>query len=163
MPEAVAEALNRQIALELESSHVYLQMAAFFAGRSLTGMASWMRLQADEERSHALRFFDYVLDRGNEAVVAEVPAPRTGYTDPLDAFRVALVHEQRVSRAIADLYALATNTDAMSLPLLQSFLTEQVEEEATVQTIVDQLEIIAGDGGALLLLDRELGARTAVV
>lgn len=162
MPEAVAEALNRQIALELESSHVYLQMAAFFAGRSLTGMATWMRLQADEERSHALRFFDYVLDRGNEAVVAEVPAPRTGYADPLDAFRAALAHEQRVSRAIADLYALATGTDPMSLPLLQSFLTEQVEEEATVQTIVDQLEIIGGDGGALLLLDRELGTRTTV-
>lgn len=161
MPDSLAAAFNRQIALELESSTVYLQMSAFLAGQSLTGMASWMRLQSEEERTHALTFLDYVLDRGNDVLISELPAPRTGYTDPLDVFRAALAHEQRVSRAIADLYETATATDTMSLALLQGFLTEQVEEEATVKTIVDRLELIGKDGGALLLLDRELGARSA--
>jgi len=161
MPAELAAAFNRQIALELESSIVYLQMSAFFAGESLTGMASWMRLQSEEERAHALTFLDYVLDRGSDVVISAVPAPPSDYTSPLDVFRAALAHEQRVSRAIADLYESAAGTDAMSLALLQGFLTEQVEEEATVQTIVQRLELIGEDGGALLLLDRELGARAA--
>lgn len=163
MPDSLAAAFNRQIALELESSTVYLQMSAFLAGRSLTGMAAWMRLQSEEERAHALTFLDYVLDRGNDVRLSDLPAPRTDYTGPLDVFRAALAHEQRVSRAIADLYETAAATDAMSLALLQGFLTEQVDEESTVQTIVDRLEIIGEDGGALLVLDRELGARTTSV
>lgn len=161
MPESLAEAFNHQVALELESSNVYLQMSAFFAKGSLTGMASWMRLQAEEERAHALKLLDFVLDRGNTARIEPIPAPRFEYADAAEVFRAALAHEQRVSQAISDLYVAATTVrDATSLPLLQWFLTEQVEEEATVEAIVDQLELIAGDGGALLLLDRELGART---
>lgn len=161
MPESLTEALNRQVALELESSNVYLQMSAYLAERSLTGMASWMRVQAEEERVHALKLLDFVLDRGNAARLGVIPAPRFEYADAAEVFRAALAHEQRVSQAISDLYVAATTLgDATSLPLLQWFLTEQVEEEATVAAIVDQLELIAGDGGALLLLDRELGART---
>ena len=162
MPRDLADAFNRQIDLELESSNAYLQMAAYFEDRSLSGFASWMRVQSEEERAHALKFFDYVLERGNDVQLGSLPAPPGGFDSPVSVFAAALEQERRVSQSIGELYRLATETaDAASFPLLQWFLEEQVEEEATVSEIVDQLEMIGDNGAALLLLDRELGARTA--
>jgi ferritin len=162
MSPGLEEAFNRQITLELESSLAYLQMAAHLEHRSLTGMSSWMRIQSEEERSHALRFVDYVLDRGNEVRIGAIVAPGGEFAAVTDVFRAALEHERTVSAAIRDLYqAASTEMDVASYPLLQWFLQEQVEEEATVTSIIDQLELIGDDGGALLVLDRELGGRTA--
>ncbi len=161
MPDSLAGQFNQQITLELASSLAYLQMAAFLEARSLKGMAAWMRIQAEEERVHALKFFDYVLDRGNDVHIGGTDAPSMDFEKPVDVFRAALAQEEHVSAAIKDLYRAATDeADASSFPLLQWFLEEQVEEEATVSEIVDQLEMIGDDGGALLLLDRELGGRT---
>lgn len=162
MPDSLAGQFNQQITLELASSLAYLQMAAFFESRSLKGMAAWMRIQSEEERLHALKFFDYVLDRGNDVQIGGTDAPSMAFEKPVDVFRAALAQEEHVSAAIKGLYRAATDeADASSFPLLQWFLEEQVEEEATVSEIVDQLEMIGDDGGALLLLDRELGGRTA--
>lgn len=162
LSDPLAEKFNTQITLELSSSLAYLQMAAFFEARSLKGMAAWMRIQSEEERAHALKFFDYVLDRGNDVSIGDIAAPAVTYSTPVDAFRTALAQEEHVSAAIKDLYRAASDdADASSFPLLQWFLEEQVEEEATVSEIIDQLELIGDDGGALLLLDRELGGRTA--
>ena len=161
MPEPLAEKFNRQIDLELASSLAYLQMAAYFDSRSLPGMASWMRIQSEEERAHALRFFDHVLDRGNTIVLGEIEAPKSEFASVLDAFETALAQEQRVSTAIAGLYSAALEAgDSASFALLQWFLEEQIEEESTVDDIVEQIKLIKDDGGALLLLDRELGARS---
>ena len=162
MSDALAGKFNDQITLELESSIAYLQMAAYFDARSLKGMASWMRIQADEERLHALKFFDFVLDRGNKIQIGSIPAPSLQLDSALGAFRTALAQEERVSSAIGDLYRIASDdVDAASYPLLQWFLEEQVEEESIVSEIVDRLELIGDDGGALLELDRELGTRSA--
>lgn len=162
MPENLAKAFNDQITLELQSSLAYLQMSAFFEQRSLRGMATWMRIQSEEERAHALRFFDYVLERGNSIALGAVGAPPADYSNPVEVFEAALTQEQRVSASIADLYRVATaESDVSSFSLLQWFLNEQVEEEATVSQVVDQLRLIGGDGAALLLLDRELAARPA--
>lgn len=153
-------AFNRQITMELESSTAYLQMAAYLSGRSLTGMAGWMRAQAAEEREHALRFLDFVLDRGNEVVIGAMEAPRTGFASPQDVFENALAQEKKVSSAITELYQLASReADAASFPLLQWFLEEQVEEEATVSEIIDRLALAGSSGSALLQLDRELAGR----
>jgi ferritin len=162
MPTTLAEAFNRQIDLELESSTAYLQMAAYFDDRSLSGFAAWMRVQSEEERAHALKFFDYVLERGNHVQLGSLPAPPGGFDSPVSVFAAALEQERKVSQAIGDLYRQASEAaDAASFPLLQWFLEEQVEEEATVSEILDQLRMIGDNGAALLLLDRELGARTA--
>ena len=162
MPQPLADAFNHQITLELESSQAYLQMAAFFESKSLKGMAAWMRVQSEEERLHAVKFFDYVLDRGNHVRIGSIEAPAADFDTPMAVFRAALSQEQRVSESIASLYKSASDAaDAASFPLLQWFLEEQIEEEATVSEIIDQLEFIGSDGGALLLLDRELGTRTA--
>jgi ferritin len=163
MSSALAEKFNRQIDLELASSIAYLQMAAYFASRSLPGMATWMRIQSEEERAHALKFFDHVLDRGNAIALGAGEAPTTDFASAVDAFETALAHEQRVSKAISDLYSAAlADGDSASFALLQWFLDEQIEEESTVSDIVEQLKMIGNDGGALLLLDRELGQRQVV-
>ncbi|MFO7548597.1 MAG: ferritin [Acidimicrobiia bacterium] len=160
MKPQLAEAFNRHIALELESSLAYLQMAAYFEAASLPGMASWMRLQSEEERAHALKFFDFLLDRGNDVTLVALGAPRSEFESPADVFHTALEQEQKVSAAIAELHRTATEAgDAASYALLQWFLEEQVEEEATVGQILDQLRLAGDEGTALLLLDRELGAR----
>jgi ferritin len=161
MSTTLAAAFNDQITLELESSNAYLQMASYFESCSLKGMAAWMRIQSDEERTHALRFFDFVLDRGNDVTLGNVSAPAAAFASATVVFETALAQEEKVSAAISNLYKLASDDhDAASFPLLQWFLSEQVEEEATVSEILDQLKLIGDDGGALLLLDRELGART---
>lgn len=160
MPDELAQGFNRQITLEIESSLAYLQMAAYFESRSFTGFASWMRVQSDEERDHALKLFDYLLDRGNPVKLGEIAAPVSDFDGPTSVFEAALEQERRVSEAIQSLYMLATsNGDAASFAILQWFLEEQVEEESMVEEILDQLKLVGSDGGALLLLDRELGAR----
>ncbi len=160
IPEPLAEALNDQINLELASSLAYLQFSTWFEGADLPGMELWMRLQADEEHAHAIKFLDHVLDREAPVSLGPLPAARTDFASPIDVFRAALEHEQVVSEAIRDLYRLATEVgDLDSLPLLQWFINEQVEEESTVREIIGRLDRIGGDGPSLILLDRELGER----
>jgi ferritin len=161
MSAALEDAYNDQITLEFASAYAYLQMAAFFADANLPGFANWMRQQAEEERTHAMKFFDFVLDRGNQVELRAVPAPSADYTSPLSVFEASLSHEQTVTRAIHDLYSQAVEEkDYESLPLLHWFIDEQVEEEATVSELIEQIAMAGDNGAALLLLDRELGART---
>ncbi|MDH3500337.1 MAG: ferritin [Acidimicrobiia bacterium] len=162
MSEKLAAAYNEQITLEFESSHAYLQLAAYFADESLTGFETWMRMQAEEERAHAIKFFDFVLDRGNEVRLGAIAAPAAMPASALEAFEIALEHEQKVTTSIGDLLTLAEQeNDAASYPLLQWFLNEQVEEEAVVGEIVDQLRFAGGNPAAILMLDRERASRPA--
>lgn len=160
MSERLADAYAEQISLELASSHAYLQLAAYFADASLTGFESWMRAQAEEERLHALKFFDFVLDRGNAIELGPIPGPGGLPGSPLEAFETALAHERKVTESIRNLYELAQEEgDSASYTLLQWFLTEQVEEEATVGEIVDQLRFADNNPAAVLMLDREHAGR----
>jgi ferritin len=160
MSSDLQDAYNDQITLEFASSYAYLQMAAFLDDANLPGFANWMRQQAEEERVHAMKFFDFVLDRGNQVELRSIPAPSGDYTSPLSAFEASLAHEQKVTRAIHDLYGQATEEkDYESLPLLHWFIDEQVEEEATVSELIEQIAMAGNNGAALLLLDRELGTR----
>lgn len=162
MPDRLAAALNDQITLELASSVGYIQLSAYFEAEDLPGMAQWMRVQAGEERDHADRFMDHVLDRGGRVQIGSLPEPPTEPASPLEAFQVALDQERRVSESIRELYHLATEIgDIDVIPLLQWFVTEQIEEEASVDEIISQLTRMGADGSALLILDRELGSRPA--
>jgi ferritin len=156
------KAYNEQITRELGSGHQYLAFSAWFDSEGLPGMAHWMRLQADEERDHAMRIFQFVLDRDGKVSLGAIDAPETDFTHPIDVFERALAQEQAVTASIYVLYAMAVDTgDFASVPLLDWFVKEQVEEEATVQQIIDDLRRAGAEGHALLMLDRELGARTA--
>jgi len=160
MPEDLEAAFNQQVTMELISATSYLQMAAFFSERNLVGMSAWMRAQASEERAHADRFLDFILDRGNRARIGDAPAPIAEFDGPEQAFEAALEQERAVTEAIHALYRLASDRgDLASFPFLQTFIAEQNEEESTVQTILDRLKLAAGDSGAIFLLDHELGAR----
>jgi ferritin len=161
MPKDLEAAFNSQLTMELGAANSYLQISAWFSTQNLNGMASWMRQQAIEERSHALMFLDFILNRGCEAAIGQVPAPTASFNSPLAAFESALAQEQAVTEAIHELYRAAEQAgDISSIPFLQGFITEQIEEEATVSAIADRLRLAEGQSGALFLLDNELGGRS---
>lgn len=153
-------AFNDQITLEFEASLVYRQLAIEVERLDLPGMAAWLRHQADEEIRHANRFIDHLLDRDNHPVIGDVPAFKHSAKTALDCFQAALKHEQRVSESIRDLYRQAEQAgDLDSRPLLNWFLSEQLEEESTVNEIVGRITLTNNDGPGLLRLDDELAQR----
>jgi len=161
MPDELAAAFNDQISMELGSSMAYLQMSAYFEAENLTGMAGWMRMQATEETDHAHRFMQFVVDRGNPVRLGAIEAPVSGFDGVEQVFVTALEQEQEVTRAIHDLYRLATESgDLASYPFLQTFIEEQNEEEATVETILERVRLAGGESSAILLLDSQLGSRS---
>jgi ferritin len=155
-------AMNRQINAELHSAYLYLAMAAYFEHENLPGFAHWMRLQANEELAHALKFFDFIVERRGRVLLEPVGAVPTEWASPLAVFENALAHEQKVTGLIHGLVNLAVEErDHASDSFLQWFVDEQVEEEASADAVVQQLKLAGDSGVALLILDRELGARQA--
>ncbi len=155
-------AFNDQVTLELTSAHQYLALSAWLEAEGLPGMAHWMKMQAGEENEHAMKFYQFLIDRNSRVDLGSLPKPQSDFESVVDVFRAALAAEKTVTAAINAIYAKATDArDFASYPLLDWFVNEQVEEEATVQQIIDDLGRIEGNGYALLMLDRELGARIA--
>lgn len=153
-------ALNEQVNAELYSSYLYLSMAAYFESTNWPGMATWMRLQAEEEKMHGLKFFDYIVDRGGRVKLTTIAAPETEWASPLATFQAAYAHEQKVTSLINDLVKLSREEgDTASDIFLQWFVTEQVEEEKNADDIVQKLTLIKEAPQALFMLDKELGAR----
>ena len=156
------DAINNQIAMEFSSSYIYLSMSAHFEADNLPGFANWMRVQSEEERLHALKLFNFVNDRGGRVVLQALSQPPTEFGAPLEIFQTALEHEQKVSASINNLYGLAMKEgDYAAQVMLGWFVNEQVEEEKNATAIVEQLKRIGNDGPALIMLDREMGARVA--
>jgi len=154
------DAMNAQIAAELYSSHLYLAMSAYCEAENLPGFAHWFRLQAEEERAHALRFFEHIVDRGGRVKLGAIDAPPHGFASPLEAFERTLAHEREVTALIDGLYRMAVERgDYASQVFLQWFVEEQVEEEKQTGDVVQALSTLGGDPASTLMLDRELGAR----
>ncbi|MGE5226281.1 MAG: ferritin [Planctomycetaceae bacterium] len=150
------QALNDQLNRESYSSYLYLAMAAHFDGAGFPGFAAWMRAQASEEHLHAMRFFDFIADRGGRVRLQAIAEPPVDFGTPLQAFEASLDHERFITRSIEALY---DQSDRPTQAFLDWFLTEQVEEERTVSQIVESMRLAGDSGPALLLLDRELGVR----
>jgi ferritin len=156
----IQDAFNGQLNAELYSSYLYLSMAAYFDSQNLAGMANWMRLQAQEELAHALKFFDFINERDGRVKLTQVDGPKTEWQSPLDAFQDAYKHEQKVTGLIHGLVDLAiSEKDHAANTFLKWFVTEQVEEEATVKSIVDKLKLVGDSSVALFMIDGELGQR----
>ena len=152
--------LTDQITMELSASHSYLAMSAWFESQNLPGMAAWMQLQSEEERMHALKFFGFVVDRGEDVVLGPIEAPQSTFGSALEVFQQALAQEKEVTNSINGLYTTANaEGDFEAIPLLTWFINEQVEEEASVDQVVEDLRRAGDDPQVLLMLDRELGAR----
>ena len=160
LKEPVEEALNEQINAELYSEYVYLSMSAFYEEEGLPGFASWMRAQADEEHAHAMRIYDFVIERDGRVTLTSIDSPPTEWSTPTDAFKEAYEHEVEITEMIDELVALARDeNDNATENMLQWFVAEQVEEEATAQHILDKLKHVGDDGTGLLMIDQELGQR----
>jgi ferritin len=160
--KAVLDALNEQIKHEYFSSYLYLAMSAHCESVNLPGFAKWLRIQSQEELSHALKFFDYINDQGAKVILQPIDRPLAEYKSPLELFKSVLEHEKKISGLIHKLYELALReADYATQILLQWFVNEQVEEEKHASAIVEQLKLVGDASPALLMMDRQLGARGA--
>lgn len=164
LSKQLLDGLNDQITKELYSSYLYLQMAAHFNNQSLSGLATWMKVQAQEEIAHAMIFYNYVGERGERVELGAIDKPESDYTSALDVFKKTLAHEQKVTASINNLMSMAIEEkDYATRNRLEWFIGEQVEEEANPSEIIGKLELIGEQGNALFMLDKELGARTFVL
>lgn len=158
--ERVRDALNKQVNWELYSSYLYLSMSAYFESINLKGFANWMRVQVQEELVHAMKFYDYVIQRGGRVTLSSIEGPPSEWVSPLAAFEHVYEHEQRVTSLINDLVDLSiAEQDHATNNFLQWFVTEQVEEEASADEVVQKLKLVGDAASALLMLDNELGQR----
>ena len=150
-----------RIQKELYSSYLYLAMAAHFESVNLPGFASWMKKQADEERSHGMRLWEHVVDRGGKVELKAIEQPPTAFGRPLEVFQQVLEHEQKVTASINALYALALkDNDVAARIWLQWFVNEQVEEEKNASELIEQLKMSGDQAFAALFMDRHvLGKR----
>ncbi len=152
--------LNKQLNAELYSSYLYLSMSAYFESINLKGFANWMRVQAQEELVHAMKFYDYLNERGGRAVLMAIDAPPAKWQSPIAVFEHVYEHEQKVTGLIHDLVNLAlSESDHATNNFLQWFVAEQVEEESSADEIVQKLKLIGDARGGVFMLDRELGQR----
>lgn len=160
LSKAMQESLNNQIRDEFFASHLYLAMAAYFEDENLPGCAKWMRLQSEEEREHALRFYDYMTDRGARVMLQGIGEPTTSFDSMLDVFEKALAHEQKVTASINGIYDLAVQEkDYATQVMLNWFVEEQVEEEKSATEVIDLIKMAGDSGHAKIMIDRQLGSR----
>ncbi len=160
LSKKLQDAINEQIKNELYSGYLYLAMSAYFEASNLPGFAHWMRMQGAEEQEHALKFFDYVHDRGSRVTLKAIDQPPMDWDSPLAAFQNTLEHERKVTGLINKLYELALEgNDYPTQAMLQWFIEEQVEEEKNAEQIVATLKMAGEKGQALVMMDRALGQR----
>jgi len=161
LSKKIEAALNDQLNKELFSSYLYLSMAAYFEDLNLTGMANWMRLQADEEHEHSMKFYDFIIKISGRVILEQIDKPKSEWDSPQDAFKEALEHEQFITKSINELTDLAIEEkDHSTNTFLHWFIDEQVEEEANASDIVQKFNLIDNSKSGLYMLDRELGRRT---
>jgi ferritin len=154
------KALNAQVNAELYSAYLYLSMESYFKSLNLNGFANWMRVQTQEEVSHAMKIYDFVAERGGRVLLEAIEGPPTEWNSPLEVFEAAYAHEQKVTGLINDLVDLAIKEkDHATNSFLQWFVSEQVEEEASTDEIVQQLKMMEKAPGGMFMLNRELGQR----
>lgn len=156
-------ALNEQINAEFHSAYLYLSMSSYFLSVGLAGYANWMRIQYQEELVHATRFFDYVNERNGRVKLSSVAEVQVDFSGVVNVFEETLVHEQNVTGLINKLMDISIKeNDHATRSFLQWFVDEQVEEEANVEQILNNLKLIKGEGQGLLMMDREMQTRVFV-
>ena len=161
--EKMEKAFNDQINKELYSEYLYLSMKAYFERLNLKGFVNWFNVQVQEEHAHAMGMFDYVHERGGEVELEAIEKPETKWESPLACFEQVLSHEEFVTSRINALMDVADEVrDRAALSFLDWYLKEQVEEEANVGGVLATLRLIGDDKKALLMLDKDLAARTFV-
>jgi Ferritin-like protein len=157
----VEEVLNKQVNAEMWSAYLYLSMSAWSETRGFKGFASWMRVQFQEETAHALKIYDYVLDRSGEIKLQPIAAVKTSWDSLFHMFEDTYEHECKVTSSINECYEAAlAEKDYATTTMLQWFINEQIEEEKSALEIIDILKITGEKSGGVFYLDKKLGSRT---
>ncbi len=163
LSKRMEEALNEQINAEFASAYLYLSMGSWFEEKNLEGMANWMMIQFKEEQTHALKFFQYVVERGGRVNLKPIAGPKTSWNNVIEVFEETLEHEKLVTSLINKLVDIAIEErDHATNNMLQWFVGEQVEEEANADKIINQLKMIGDHPQGIFMLDRELASRVFV-
>jgi ferritin len=163
LKKSLEAAINQQINAEFHSAYLYLSMSSWLQSVGMAGCANWMRVQYQEELAHATHFFDYVLERGGRVILAPIAEVTGDFKSVMHVFEETLQHEINVTGLINNLMDVAIReSDHATKSFLQWFVDEQVEEEANVEQILNNLKLINGEGQGLLMMDREMQTRVFV-
>ena len=161
--EKLLNELNKQINFEFYSAHIYLAMAAYCASEDFDGFSNLFKVQAEEEKFHAMKFYNYVNEMNGRVILEGMPDPKNDFKSLLEAFQVSYNHEKIVTSKIYNLTDIATEErEHATISLLKWFIDEQVEEESNFSGLIKRLERINDDPTSLYLLDTELAARVFV-
>lgn len=154
------DALNDQINAEMFSAYLYLAMSAWCESINLQGSAIWFMSQAQEEMIHAMKFYNFILERGGEVELKPIEKPQKEWKTVMEAFEAAFEHEKYITGRINNLVNLAIELkDHASNQMLQWYVAEQVEEEDNVTTVIQKLKLVEATPGGLYMIDKELGLR----
>lgn len=160
LKEKIEKSLNIQLNQELYAFYSYLAMSAYFDSLNLNGFANWMRMQAEEEKAHAMKFYDYILHANGKVDLQKIEAPKNSWKSAQEVFQDTFENEKKVTESIYEIVDLAiAEKDHATHNFLQWFISEQVEEEGTTLKILEKIKFIGNNQGALFILDRELGSR----
>ena len=160
MNKKVLKAVNEQIQKEFESAYAYLAMSLVANDNSLPGTAHWLKMQWQEETSHAMKLIEHVHSRGGSVALKSIDIEQPKWSTLSNVFQSVYKHEHEITLSINSLYELALGEKDYPLQiLLQWFINEQVEEEGSVNTIIDRLKMVGESGASLMLFDRQLGER----
>lgn len=159
----MSDAINAQINAEMFSSYLYLSMSAWFSRTGLPGFSSWMRAQAKEEDFHAQKMFDYLLERGGKVELEAIDKPEINWESPLKVIEAVADHEAKVTALINELVNCALDErDHASNIFLQWFVSEQVEEEASVGEVLDRMRLVGNDSAGMFAMDMEMSKRVFI-
>lgn len=157
----IEKKINEQINEELFSAYLYLAMSAYCEDINLPGFANWMTVQFEEEQFHAMKFINYINERGGRVELEALEKPQVEWKNMIDVFEATLKHERHITSKINEIVDLAIEErDHATVSFLNWYVDEQVEEEDTAEGILDQLKMINGEGNGMLMLDKEMAART---
>ena len=160
MDQKVAALLNQQINKEFYSAYLYLDFANYYAAAGLDGFENWYKVQAQEERDHAMLFYQYLQNNGEKVTFEAIDKPDKELADNMAPLKAALEHEKYVTSLINEIYAAAFEVkDFRTMQLLDWFVKEQGEEEKNASDLVTKMELFGSDAKGLYMLNSELGAR----
>jgi len=164
LSKEIEKELNEHLNFELASSYLYLSMSSWFETQGLSGFAHWMRVQTQEELVHVQKFYTYIYEKNAAVLLSAIEAPQSCWVSTLRLFEDALTHEELVTKRINHFMTLAIKKmDHATVNFLNWFVDEQVEEEASIRKVIDELKLIGDKGQGLFLLNREFAQRTLPV
>lgn len=160
MKDTILKELNKQLNNELCSAYLYLSMSAYLQSQNLSGFSNWMKVQFEEEQAHAMKIYQFIIDRGGKVELADIPSPIQKWTNVIDVFEHVVKHEGEVSETINNIMNISyKENDHATASMLQWFINEQVEEEANVSDVLSRLKMIDGKGTGLFIMDSEMKTR----